>query len=130
MDHWAFDLIGQSHASVGRCWGLIAIAFERVHAIVMPSIETEKVNENVAAIKQAARASGWAPVAGAIAEVNDVVLMEGPEGRHVGYVIEVDGRQRLLHATRRDGVIHQSLREVMSDGYRSFELWRKRPGAV
>ena len=125
MEHWAFDLIGKTHASVGMCWGLVRICFERRHGIVMPEVAIEKVDENVPAIKRAAMVSGWRPVESDIAKEDDVVLMQGPEGRHVGYVIDVDGCQRLLHATSRSGVIHQSLREAVASGYSSFELWRR-----
>ena len=124
MIHWAFDLIGRPHASVGRCWGLMRLAFKLRHGIVMPDVAIEKVDENVAAIKRAAEVSGWRR-ADAPAQADDIVLMMGPRGRHVGMMIDVDGEARLLHATEIDGVVHQSLREVERDGYSGFELWRR-----
>jgi len=63
---------------------------------------------------------------------NDIVMMVGATGRHVGYVVDVASRLLLLHCNGRmtergpvGGVMLQPLRDVACDGYGQFEIWRR-----
>ena len=133
--HWAASLIGEAWTPVHNCWWLVEHYFRERHGVAMPRVEvgslSGQVLDNVGSIKQAAQASGWRPVA-AKPRADDVLLMRGPmQRRHVGVMVEADGRLGLLHSDGcmtahgpRGGVVWQTLAEATADGYGTFEVWR------
>lgn len=139
MKHWATPLIGKPWAPDGEgpdrfsCWGLVRWVFRERWGIDMPAIRVGDFTEgeNVAAIKQAAQTSGWRPAEGDAAP-EDIVLMRGADGRHVGVMIETRRGPVLLHSyghmTVRGpvgSVIAQPLRDAVAQGYCDLEAWRR-----
>lgn len=129
--HWAAPLIGRPYQADANgpdafnCWGLVRWVFEHVHGIEMPLIAVDDSQaNNVAAIKRAATVSGWRPTDATTPAENDIVLMTGLEGRHVGVIVKANGSLFLLHSLERVGVCLQPLHELGRAGFRSFEFWR------
>lgn len=139
--HWATPLIGKpwrggaAGPDAFDCWGLVRWVFERQHGIVMPPVVVGAIGgttvDNVTAIKHAARVSGWHTVVGA-PWPDDIVLMHGLKGRHVGLMVLANGRLGVLHANGYHGpvgpvggVMFQPLAEVAEGGYGNFEFWRR-----
>lgn len=130
--HWAADLIGREYSREGvlpgfSCWSLVRHVFEHRHGIIMPVVAVADGSaDNVAAIKRAAVVSGWRPVDSDEPADGDIVLMLNLLGeRHVGVMVEADGRLGLLHAVEGSGVCWQELRDVMAQGFRGAEFWRR-----
>jgi len=124
--HWAFELIGKPWAPDARgpdafdCVGLVAWCMRARLGVDMPSLA------------EVADGVKWHRVDGPWRE-NDVVLMQGAEGRHIGYVVDA-GRLGVLHAeghlTARGpvgSVVFQTFEQATSGGYHRFELWRFEP---
>ncbi len=122
--HWAADLIGTRWAPGAQgpdafdCRGLVRhVVRERLEAD-LPEVET-------------AHGSKWRPVEGEPAHL-DVVLMRGPEGRHIGVMVYGNGMLGVLHACgtvnargRCEGsVIFQTLAEATAGGYHAHTFWR------
>ena len=131
--HWAAGLIGMPYRKGAAgpdcwdCWGLVRHVFATRYGIAMPLVAVADGSaDNVSAIKRAAVVSGWRPAAQP-AQDGDIVLMQGIEGRHVGVMVEADGRLGLLHAMDGAGVCWQGLRDVAAGGFRDFEVWRHTP---
>ena len=134
-EHWAAPLIGLPYCRGATgpqafdCWGLVRHVFASRYGIAMPHVQVGQIGDesvdNVVAIKRAAVVSGWGPVSDRSAHDGDIVLMDGPEGRHVGVMIEGDYDLRLLHSVEGVGVCAQPLAEVERWGYRSFNFWRR-----
>lgn len=126
--HWAAPLIGKPHSDGGQgpdsfsCWGLVRWSFRVRHGIELPAIAVGE-DENAVAIKRSASASGWRPAAFPALE-DDVVMMRGTAGRHVGMMVRANGRLGLLHSQHGLGVAFQPLDDVLADGYGDHELWR------
>lgn len=128
-EHWAFDLIGRPY-DLGAggpdsfdCWGLVRWVFKNVHGIELPMVAVgESGNER--AIRSAIDVSGWSPVAGD-AEENDIATMDGPDGKHVGIVLIVNGSAVLLHSLERIGVCVQPVTDLGRAGFHSIVLWRR-----
>jgi len=127
--HWAKELIGQPHTPQRNCWWLVRHVFRTQLGIEMPHVDVEQQDtpENVAAIKRASEASGWRPAAMPL-QAWDIVLMQGPTGRHVGVMVEANGRLGLLHNVEGMGVCFHTLEEVGRLGYSRFEPWRRDAG--
>lgn len=135
--HWAAPLIGKPWAPAPAegphafyCWGLVRHVFALRHRIDLPVLAVGEAG-NEAAIAQAVHASGWRRVQ-TPAQADDVLLMRGPAGRHVGVIVATARGIRVLHAagtlTERGPVgcvVSQTLAEATADGYHDFELWRR-----
>lgn len=134
--HWAAEHIGKPYVrgAVGPdafdCWGWVRFVFATQYGIRIPVVKVGRAGDeaetNVAAIKRAAKASGWAPVKDidTVPADRDVVLMDSVDGRHIGVMVEVDGALRLLHSYQGVGVTHHSLAELHIAGFWGFEYWR------
>lgn len=136
MTHWASPLIGKPWLSCAEgpdafdCWGLVRWVFEHRHGVSMPRLALNRT-DNVPALIAAASVSGWRPVSGPPA-VDDIVLMRGRQGRHVGVMIFANGRLGVLHANGtntpkgpKGQVVFQSLAGATADGYGDYEFWRR-----
>lgn len=132
--HWAAPLIGRPYRrgaggpDAFDCWGLVRWVFAQVHGISMPlvAVDDEGV-DNVAAIKRAAAVSGWRPSGARSPAADDIVLMHGPAGRHVGVIVDANGGLFLLHALERVGVCLQPLTDLSRLGFSGFTYWRREP---
>lgn len=124
--HWACALIGQQWTPQRNCWWLVRHVFREQLGIDLPIVDVEQSDapENVGAIKRASAASGWRPAGGDPQEW-DVLLMRGPLGRHVGVLVNANGRLGLLHNTEDAGVCWQPLDDVQRLGFTQMELWRR-----
>lgn len=133
--HWAAELIGRPYRRGAHgpdefdCWGLVRFVFETVHHITMPVIEVgqgaAETIDNVIAIKRAAEVSGWRPSGETVPAVNDIVLMNSIEGRHVGVMVQANGVLLLLHCMERVGVCVQPLHDLACSGFHGFVFWRR-----
>ncbi|WP_082568907.1 NlpC/P60 family protein [Rhizobacter sp. Root1221] len=128
--HWATVLIGRAWTPDFHCWALVRLVFAQRYGIAMPDVAVA-TDDNVRAIKGAAEASGWRP-GPAPAQDGDIVLMQGPFGRHVGVIISTPAGLRLLHNDGhmsdrgpRGGVVAQPLADATRDGYHRYEFWRR-----
>jgi len=126
MKHWAYDFIGQPWTPSRNCWWLVQEVFRLRYGVEMPVACV-----GAPTLFQAATVSGWRR--GELPpQDGDIIVMEGPRGRHVGVMIEVDGRLLLLH---NDGhwtpggavgsVVAQPLKDATAGGYGKFAAWRK-----
>lgn len=133
--HWATDLIGRPYRRGAHgpdafdCWGLVRHVFAQIHGIEMPVIEVGQLDDatpdNVAAIKRAAAVSGWKPSDDAQPRENDIVLMNGIDGRHVGVIVAANGALLLLHCMEQVGVCVQPLADLQRMGFHGFVFWRR-----
>ena len=130
--HWATDLIGQPYqrGATGPdafdCWGLVRHVFTTVHGINMPVVAVDDASaDNVHAIREAARVSGWRPCADDEPAADDIVLMQGIEGPHVGVMVQANGALLLLHCLERVGVCAQPLTDLQRGGFHGFSFWRR-----
>jgi hypothetical protein len=61
----------------------------------------------------------------------DVCLMQGHSGRHIGILVEANGKLGMLHANgfypQGGSVMWQPIYEVARDGYHSLRYWRHQP---
>lgn len=130
--HWAGKYIGRGYADVGLCWGLVqAVCMERFGE-EMPAVTTGSRDDQFAAIKKAVSSLGWRRVSGAEPEADDIVVMTGEDGRHVGFAVFADGEVGVLHAPGKltpsgpvGSVVFDSWPELASRGYNNFEFWRR-----
>lgn len=132
VEHWAAGLIGLPWVAGAQgphafnCWGLVRHVVRLRRGVEMPVVNVEDGSaDNVAAIKQAAAAGGWRLIGEGAPQEGDIVLMRGIDGRHVGYMIEANGRLELLHSMEGVGVVSQPLRDVAASGFQGFETWRR-----
>lgn len=131
MTHWAADLIGRPYRRGASgpadfdCWGLCRHVFKTQYGIEMPVVAVADGSaDNVASIKRAAAVSGWRPAEPPVAD-RDIVLMRGPDGRHVGVMVAANGGLGLLHAVDGAGVCWQKLSDVLASGFKDPEAWRR-----
>lgn len=132
--HWAAKYIGLRWSPEHNCWWLVREIFRDRHGIDMPElgIGELQVADNVAVIKQAASTSGWRRINDKPRE-DDVLLCRDVIGkRHVGWIVEAQGRIKLLHndghlTTRGPvgSVVAQVLDEAIADGLTEIEIWRR-----
>lgn len=137
--HWATGLIGLPYLEGGAgpeafdCWGLVRYVFETVHGIKMPVIEVgthlEATPENARMIRHAAEVSGWRPTDERLPQVDDIVIMTGLEGRHVGVMVAANGGLLILHCLEGAGVCAQPLSDLSLFGFRDIEFWRREKAA-
>lgn len=122
--HWAFELIGKPWEPSAQgprafdCQGLADCCCRMRFGEALPTLES-------------VHASAWHRVEGP-PQADDVVLMQGPEGRHIGWMVEADGHLGVLHA---DGhmtargpvgcVCFHSLADATAGGYHHHEFWRR-----
>lgn len=107
--HWATPYIGRSYESVGRCFGFVQLVCR------------EHLNVDMPGAAEAIRQRGWRKAAtGPMPD--DIVVMKGPSGRHVGIAVEADGQTGLLHA-RKCGVCFEDFRDLCE--FRDFEYYRR-----
>lgn len=117
---------------MGLCWGLVQAACMERFGEEMPTVATGSRDDQYAAIRKAASGSGWRRAFGAAPEPDDIVVMTGEDGRHVGFAVFADGEIGVLHAPGRltkkgpVGVVEfDSWPEMTRRGYHSFEFWRR-----
>ncbi len=130
--HWAIGLIGLPYARgeagplAFDCWGLVRWVFEHVHGVPLPviAVDDDSAN-NAAAIRQAAEVSGWRPSDACQPAENDIVLMSGPDGRHIGVIVRANGGLFLLHCLEGPGVCLQPVPDLARSGFRDFTYWRR-----
>lgn len=132
--HWAAGLIGKPYGAGAagpdafNCWGLVRHVFEAVHGIAMPAIALDDpAADNVRAIKEAARISGWRPSGATAPAADDIVLMQSLTGPHVGVMVAANGTLLLLHCLERIGVCAQPLADLQRTGFHGFVFWRRTP---
>lgn len=135
--HWTFPLIGLPWRRGAQgpdafdCWGIVRHAVYLQLNQTLPLISIGAA-DNLPSLAHAAR--DWHPAEEPMRE-HDIVLMQGPHGRHVGFVVSVisGGKHvlRLLHSNGfmspsgpKGGVVLQRMSDVACDGYSQFELWR------
>lgn len=125
--HWSAPLIGKPYEAGASgpesfdCIGLVRYYFRARHSIELPDY---KIEEGFAALLAFARATGWRPVEG-LQQEDDLMLMDGLEGKHVGVVIYANQALGLLHAqgnNKKGSVVWQPLSTL--NLYRNFESWR------
>lgn len=129
MKHWAASLIGKPYRAGATgpeafdCLGLVRHYFRARHGVELPDYDLHK--STAEDLHRFTRATGWRRCAGAPCE-EDLLLMMGIEGRHVGVVTATSEGLGLLHATGkgdRGCVVWQPLNTLL--GYRHPEVWRK-----
>lgn len=123
--HWAAWLIGKPWRAGAcgpdafDCRGLVDWCVRMRFGEELPTPET-------------VHRSAWR-LAGGPPQADDVVLMEGPNGRHVGYMVQANGRLGVLHADGYESacgpvgaVRFQTLVDSFDGGYHRHEFWRHR----
>ena len=121
--HWAAQYVGLDYETVGRCWGLVQRVCAHRLSITMPVVAIGSREDQAAALRQVCFRVGWRKMpTGPLAD--DIVVMNGPDGRHVGFAVEADGCIGLLHA-RYKGVCFDDWHELHELGFHDFEYWRK-----
>ena len=136
MKHWAAEFIGLPWSPERNCWWLVREVFKKRWGVDMPAVGVGElqVTDNVAAIKEAASASGWRPVHDGDPADGDILLCRDVTGkRHVGVMLQDGRRLLLLHNDGHVGssgqnvgsVVAQPLRDAIADGMTDIELWRR-----
>lgn len=129
MSHWAASLIGKPYraGAVGPdafdCIGLVRYYFRTQHNLELPDYSL--LEPSPEDLLRFTRATGWRRAEGA-AQDQDLLLMSGLEGRHIGLVLQSSDGLGLLHATgnnQRGQVVWQPLDTLF--GYRNLEIWRR-----
>lgn len=135
--HWAEPLIGMPYRrgaagpEVFDCWGLVRYVFATRYGVEMPAVAVDDPSaDNVRAIREASRRSGWRPCDALLPAEGDIVLMHGIDGPHVGVMVEADGALLMLHAVQGAGVCAQTLAQVRGCGFSDLQLWRRRSDAA
>ena len=136
MKHWAYDYIGKPWRSGAmgphafNCWGLVRDVFLLRYGLDLPEVYVG-TDTNVRAMQQIVKHHGWRCVQEP-AQADDIVLMRGRSGRHVGVMIDVQGKLYVLHANGYESargpvgcVMLQTLTEVLAKGYGDLEIWRR-----
>ncbi len=124
--HWAAALIGLPWAPGAQgpdafdCRGLVRYVVRSRLGVELPDVED-------------AHGSPWRPAVALPPAEHDVVLMQGPDGRHIGILVRSSRLLGVLHSAgtidRRTGrpvggVVFQSLADATADGYHRHERWR------
>lgn len=127
--NWAAPLIGlpykqgASGPDAFDCVGLVRYYFRERHGVVLPGYELGEGPERLAGF---IRATGWRPVKSDPAE-DDVMVMVGFEGPHVGVLVQCSLGLGLLHAQGNNAkgqVLWQPLDTLVT--YTNKQLWRRR----
>lgn len=122
--HWALKYIGQSYIDVGMCWGLVQLCCrERFGAELPPYMCDEH------GIRRFVTREGWRKVDGLLPREDDIVVMMGPDGRHVGFAVNDGATMQVMHANGtplRGGMVElNTLDELRAMGHAQFEFWRQ-----
>ena len=129
MKAWAAKVVGKPYraGAVGPdafdCIGLVRHYFRTQQGVELPDYTL--LGSSVEDLLRFTRATGWRRAEGQPQE-QDLLLMTGLEGRHVGIVVETSEGLGLLHATgseQRGQVLWQPLDTLF--GYRNIEVWRR-----
>lgn len=129
MKHWAYHLIGKPYRAGSSgpdefdCIGLVRYYFRQRHGVELPDYRLEEGSPKE--LWRFVRSTGWRRVDQPPAE-DDVVTMDGLDGRHVGVMIRCSEGLSLLHAVGkgdRGQVVRQHLGLLL--GYRNFQTWRR-----
>lgn len=127
MTHWAAPYIDACYFEVGMCWGLVQICCRERFGEEMPHAQDE------ATIRRFVMWGGWHRVPGLVPVADDIVVMMGPEGRHVGFAIHDGGQVLVMHAhgtpLRGGRVRLDTLSELADAGHSQFEFWRRKDAA-
>lgn len=126
--HWANELIGKPWTPDFDCWEFARQVFRDRYAIDLPEQAA-----GVLILTGAAHATGLRPIDGGDGQEGDLVLMRTNVGkRHVGVMIEADGKLGVLHNDGHmsdDGpvgsVSFSTLRRLREQGCGAFQFWRK-----
>jgi cell wall-associated NlpC family hydrolase len=129
MTHWANSLVGKPYRAGASgpdafdCIGLVRHCFKSLHGVDLPDYAVHYGSPED--LRKFTRATGWRR--GAFPAVDqDLLVMEGLDGRHVGIVVATSDGLGLLHAagTNDHGqVVWQPLDTLF--GYRNIEIWRR-----
>jgi hypothetical protein len=124
MKHWAIKYIGLSHAEVGECWGLLQTVVRERLAVDMPQIVPGARASQEASIRAAVR--GWHRRRGPFPLADEIVVMRGSAGPHVGFALHIDGWVKILHAKEtREGVVCDRWIDMVTQGFSGFEFWSR-----
>jgi cell wall-associated NlpC family hydrolase len=127
MKHWAAGLVGKPYRAgcAGPdefdCVGLVRYYFRARHGLELPDYHLDVG----ASLAEFVRATRWRRTQGRPQE-DDVLLLTGPAGRHVGVMVANSEGLGLLHAVGTSGfghVVWQPLPTLV--GYTNPELWRQ-----
>ena len=122
-NHWATKYVGRAYEEVGLCWGFVQLVCAERMAVDMPAVAVGSREDQAAALRQVCFRRGWRKMPTG-PQPDDIVVMAGPDGRHVGVAVEADGSVGLLHA-RYKGVCFDDWHELAGLGFHSFEYWRR-----
>lgn len=107
--------VGASGPDAFDCWGLARALLTASGVAGLP--------QRLEDVPDAARALGWRPVVGDLAD-GDVLSMRGAE-RHVGVIACMPGQApRCVHATR-DGVAVDPVSLLPELGFSDLQAWRR-----
>ena len=129
MKHWAYNLIGAPYMAGASgpdafdCIGLVRYYFRNRHGIELPDYRL--LEHTPKDLYRFVRSTGWKRVQ-ARPQEDDVVTMDGFDGKHVGVMIRCSEGLSLLHAVgkgNRGSVVRQHLGLLL--GYKNFETWRR-----
>jgi cell wall-associated NlpC family hydrolase len=128
MKNWAAHLVGAPYKAGAAgpesfdCIGLVRYYFRTRHGLELPDYHlTDREG-----LMQFVRATGWARTENRPRH-EDVAVMDGPDGRHTGVLVESSEGLGILHAvgvSNKGSVVWQPLNTLV--GYRNIEIWRSR----
>ena len=130
--HWSAAYIGLAYGIDFTCWDVVRAVQRDVYARDLPAMQIgfEPSPENWQALRETLAGSAWHRVFDGGRE-GDVLLMRGPDGPHVGVVVDHCYNLSLLHnlGSVDDGIAHGSVRvdpihALGLLGYGRFEYWR------
>lgn len=132
MNDWVVDLLGKPYAENGQgpdafnCWGLVRWVFQSHFKIDMPLIRVGLQDEEQdAEIREASRVSGWRPSTDRAPRDQDILLMQGPYGKHVAVALILDSFLQVLHSVEGMGVMLTPYNELTLYGFRDVKSWRR-----
>lgn len=133
--HWAHEYIGKPWAAgedgpcAFSCWGLMRHTYRAHDGIELPHVAVSDAGVvaegNLAAVKAAARVSGFRRVRDGRPADGDFALMRRPLQLHCGRVVRANGRLGVLESAHASGVIWQPWAQAVA-GF-EVELWRRSP---
>jgi hypothetical protein len=128
--HWTAKYVGRPWALDFTCWDLCTAVQRERFGRGLPAVDRPMAELDSDAIRALVEQSAWhraeTPVEG------DLLVMRGPDGLHIGVVVLLGVRPKLLHnvgGVEKDGAAtHGNVRldllaELGRMGYGRFELW-------